>query len=128
MTRRTMALTLVGLVASGFWPRAAEREWQTGIVREIKVERPTFTVGVATRDPGSTVPRSATARETRTYVIDTPTHRLELRQDATAETPRISALVGEPVQVAIDKKTVYIKDDRAEHRLTLRKQTSLPGS
>jgi hypothetical protein len=62
----------------------------------------------------------------RTYVIDTSTHRLELRQDATVDTPRIDVLIGEPVILAIEKKTVYVKDgDGREHRLSLRKQTAL---
>ncbi len=65
------------------------------------------------------------AREIRTYVIETSTHRLELRQDATVDTPRINVLVGQPVLIAIDKKIVYVKDGEGrEHKLTLRKQTS----
>jgi hypothetical protein len=65
-------------------------------------------------------------REIRTFVIDTNTHRLELRQDATVDTPRIEVLIGEPVSIAIEKKTVYLKDTLGkEHKLTLRKQTPL---
>ena len=47
-------------------------------------------VGMEKRDY---LPRMAAAREIRTYVIDTSTHSLELRQDATVDTPRIDVLL-----------------------------------
>lgn len=105
---------------------AAERQWQTGTWRESKVDRPKVLFNVQPRDPNSNLPRTAAAREVRTFVIDTSTHRLELRQDVTVDTPRIDVLLGQPVQVAIEKKTVYVKDSEGkEHKLALRKQTPL---
>ena len=105
---------------------AAEREWQTGTWRETKVEKPKVLFSVQSRDPNSNLPRTAAAREIRTFVIDTSTHRLELRQDATVDTPRIDVLIGQPVHIAIEKKTVYVKDSEGkEHKLSLRKQTPL---
>ena len=105
---------------------AAEREWQTGTWRETKIDRPKVLFSVQPRDPNSNLPRTAAAREIRTFVIDTSTHRLELRQDATVDTPRIDVLIGQPVQIAIEKKTVYVKDTGGkEHKLSLRKQTAL---
>ena len=125
MTRRiwlaAVVCAMVGATAIG-----AEREWQTGTWRESKVERPKVLFSVQSRDPNSSLPRTAAAREIRTFVIDTHTHRLELRQDATVDTPRIDVLVGQPVVIAIDKKTVYVKDaEGKEHKLSLRKQTPL---
>jgi hypothetical protein len=112
---------MIGAVASG-----QERQWQKGTWRESAIERPKLSFGVQSRDPNSNLPRSAVAREARTYVIDTNTHRLELRQDATVDTPRIDVIVGQSVLLAIDKKTVYVKDGLGkEHKLSLRKQTSL---
>jgi hypothetical protein len=106
---------------------AAEREWQNGVWREATVERPRMTFGISTRDPNSSLPQAASAREVRRYVIDTQTQRLELRQDVTADTPRVDALVGGPVLFAIDKKTVYVKDGNGrEHKLNLSKQSPLP--
>jgi hypothetical protein len=62
-------------------------------------------------------------------VIDIDAIRLELRQDATVDTPRINVLPGEPVTFAIDKKTVYVRDeDGREHRLSLRKRSELPAA
>lgn len=103
-----------------------ERQWQKGTWRESAIERPKLSFGVQSRDPNSNLPRTAAAREVRTYVIDTNTHRLELRQDATVDTPHIDVTVGQPVFLAIEKKTVYVRDGLGkEHKLSLRKQTSL---
>ena len=120
------SLCAVVCVLLGVTAIAAEREWQTGTWRETKVERPKVLFSVQSRDPNSNLPRTAAAREVRTFVIDTATHRLELRQDATVDTPRIDVLIGQPVQIAIEKKTVYVKDGEGkEHKLSLRKQTAL---
>ena len=105
---------------------AADREWQTGTWRDTKTERPRVLFSVQSRDPNSNLPQTAAAREIRTYVIDSKTHSLELRQDATVDTPRIDVLLGQPVTFAIEKKTVYVRDsDGKEHKLSLRKQTPL---
>ena len=122
--RHYAAALFCSLLVVGF---AAEREWQNGTWRDYKVERPRVLFSAQTRDPNSNLPRTTAAREVRTFVIETNTHRLELRQDATVDTPRIDVLIGEPVLVAIDKKIVYVKDgDGREHKLSLRKQTELP--
>src|SRR3990170_6924572 len=109
MTRRILLTTMICALVSAT-AIAAERQWQTGTWRETKIERPKVLFSVQSRDPNSNLPRTAAAREVRTFVIDTSTHRLELRQDATVDTPRIDVLVGEPVVIAIEKKTVYVKD------------------
>jgi hypothetical protein len=119
LTATMCALVVVGAIA-------AERQWQSGTWRESKVERPKVLFSVQPRDPNSNVPRTAAARETRTYVIESKTHRLELRQDATVDTPQIDVLLGQPVVFAIEKKNVYVRDgDGKEHKLSLRKQTPL---
>jgi hypothetical protein len=125
MTRRIWLASIVCALV-GATAIAAEREWQTGTWRESKVERPKVLFSVQSRDPNSNLPRTAAAREIRTFVIDTSTHRLELRQDATVDTPRVDVLLGQPVSFAIDKKTVYVKDGEGkEHKLSLRKATPL---
>lgn len=124
MRRRLLAAVLSAVFTVAVI--AAERDWQKGTWRESRIERPKVLFSVQTRDPNSNVPRTAAAREIRTFVIDTSTHRLELRQDATVDTPRIDVLIGEPVSVAVEKKTVYVKDNLGkEHKLTLRKATPL---
>ena len=125
MTKQAFVTTILCALVS-VAGTAAEREWQTGTWRETKIERPKVLFSVQSRDPNSNLPRTAAAREVRTFVIDTTTHRLELRQDATVDTPRIDVLIGEPVQIAIEKKTVYVKDrEGKEHKLSLRKQSPL---
>jgi hypothetical protein len=120
---------ILGVLVGHAGVNAAEREWQTGTWSEVKVERPRVLFSTQTRDPNSPLPRTAAARELRTYVIETDTLRLELRQDATVDTPRINVLLGQPVTFAVEKKTVYVKDeDGKEHRLSLRKQSALPSA
>ena len=127
-----MSLTRRGVLAAALCATfsvvaiAEEHQWQKGTWRESSVERPKVSFGVQSRDPNSNLPRAAAAREVRTFVIDTNTHRLELRQDVTVDTPDIDILVGQPVLFAIEKKTVYVKDGLGkEHKLSLKKQTSL---
>src|SRR5688572_27962952 len=121
MTRRELSVLVMCALVSVI-TIAAERDWQNAVWREAKVDRPKVMFGVQSRDPNSSLPRTAAARETRTFVIETSTHRLELRQDATTDTPRIDALIGGEVLIAVEKKTVYVKDGEGkEHKLSLRK-------
>ncbi len=125
MTRRILLAAIVCAMV-GAAAMAAERQWQTGTWRDSKIERPKVLFSVQSRDPNSNLPRTAAAREIRTFVIDSSTHRLELRQDATVDTPRIDVMLGQPVTFALDKKTVYVRDGEGkEHKLSLRKQTPL---
>jgi hypothetical protein len=125
MTVRTW-IGLALLAFCGVTAVAAEREWQNGIWMEVKVEKPRVLFATQTRDPNSPLPRTPAAREVRMYVVETSTHRLELRQDATVDTPRIDVLLGQPVLVAVEKKNAYIKDgDGREHKLSVRKHTAL---
>ena len=125
MTRRTFLAAVLCAVLSAA-TIAAERQWQNGIWRDSKIERPKVLFSVQSRDPNSNLPRTAAAREIRTFVIETGTHRLELRQDATVDTPHLDVLLGQPVLIAVEKKTVYVKDGLGkEHKLSLRKATPL---
>ena len=126
---RPTALALVIVALGWVGVSGAERVWQTGIWRDVTVERPKVLFSVQSRDPNSNLPRTTPAREVRTYVIETDTLRLELRQDATVDTPTIDVLIGQPVTFALEKKTLYVKDqDGKEHRLSVRKQTALTPS
>jgi hypothetical protein len=104
-----LVLLAFTMVATPAWP--AEKTWQTGTWREVKVERPKFTFGATPSMPNTGAPRPPVApRERRTYVIETDTLRIEIRQDTTADTPHVDALVGEPVTFALEKNDIYIKD------------------
>ena len=124
-TRRSLLATII-CAAIGATTIAAEREWQAATWRESRIERPKVMFGVQPRNPNSNVPQAAVAREIRTFMIDTSTHSLELRQDATVDTPLLDMEPGQMVMIAIEKKTVYVKDGLGrEHKLSLRKQTRL---
>jgi hypothetical protein len=126
MTGPALLRSLVGVVAFAGILLAAERAWQEGVWRGANVDRPLVTFGVGTRDPATGLPRAASTREIRTYVIETATDRLELRQEATTSTPRLDVVVGGAVLVAIEKKTAYVKDAQGrEHKLALHKQSAL---
>ena len=124
MLSRALLISLVCVTATAW---AADKVWQTGTWREAKVERPKVVFGVAPNNPNTGVPRTSppAAMEKRTYVIETDGMRLELRQDATVDTPRIDVLVGEPVTFALEKNTIWIKDGEGhEHRMKVSKRTS----
>ena len=123
--RCAMLVMAFTLVATAAWP--ADKTWQTGTWREVKVERPTFTFGAMPSRPNGGVPRSASGpREKRTYVIETDTLRIEIRQDTTADTPHVDALVGEPVTFALEKNTIWIKEDTGrEYKMSVSKKSPL---
>ena len=68
---------------------AAEREWQTGTWHEARVERPRVLFSARTRDPNSPLPRTAHRARAANLCHRHRNARLELRQEATVETPRI---------------------------------------
>jgi hypothetical protein len=117
---------LVVICCSAVSVSAADRVWQKGTWRDVQVRRPKVVFGVAPNSPNTGVPRTSppASQEIRTYVVETETMRLELRENATVDTPQMDVLVGEPVEFAIEKKNVWVKDANGrEHKLTLVKQS-----
>ena len=105
---------------------AAERAWQKGTLRDLQVKRPKVVFGVAPNSPSTGAPRTSppATQEVRTYIIETDTARFELRENTTMDAPLMDILVGEPVQFAVEKKTVWMKDQNGrEHKLSLVKET-----
>ena len=126
MRRARLVIVFSVLMSAAAVSVAAERQWQSATWRDFKIERPKVLFNVQPRDPNSNLPHAAVAREIRTFLVETSTHLLELRQDATVETPHIDVTPGQPVRIAIEKKTVYVKDGLGkEHKMSLRKQTPL---
>src|SRR5262245_31668442 len=120
ITRQALAFVIC---AATVW--SAERTWETGIWREAKVERPKIVFGVAPSNPDAGAPRTPPVpMEKRTYVIETDTVRFEIRLDATVDTPRLDAPIGEPVTFALEKNDIYIKDLAGrEHKMKVAKRT-----
>ena len=126
-TRHWLALLFaVSLSVSAL---AADRVWQKGTWRDMQVKRPKVVFGVSPNSPSTGAPRTSppASQEVRTYVIETDTTRFELRENTTVDSPHLDVLVGEPVQFAVEKKTVWVKDqDGREHKLSLVKQSKKP--
>jgi len=122
LTQAMAVLTATVIIAST--AMAAERAWQKGTWKDIQVKRPKIVFGVSPNaPPGGAARGPAAAQETRIYVIETDDQRLELQEVTTVDAPRLAVLVGDPVEFAIEKKTIYVKDaDGHEHRFTLTKQ------
>ena len=121
--REPALAVLLLLATAAAW--SAEKSWQTGTLREAKIERPKIVFGVVPNAPSTGAPRSTAAQtmERRLYVIETDTLRLEIRQDASVETPRIDNLPGESVTFAIEKNDIWIKDSTGrEHRMRITKK------
>lgn len=110
-----LALLTPNLLAAG-----PERAWQTGTWFGFDVVRPKIVFGT-NRAPqvGSSAPAIT---EVRTYVIETDTLRLELKENTTADANRLDVMIGGPVTFALEKNTVYIKVEGGhEHRLSVTK-------
>jgi len=113
-----LALLTPNVLAAG-----PERAWQTGTWSGFDVVRPKIVFGT-NRAPqvGSSAPAIT---EVRTYVIETETLRLELKENTTADANRLDVMIGGPVTFALEKNTVYIKVDGGhEHRLSVTKNIS----
>ena len=99
---------------------AADRRWQRGTWIEVKITRPRIVIGVRPKlRPGQT----PTMTEIRTYVIDTDDLRLELKEPSPPPQRSVEAMVGHPVTFALEKNTLYVRDDDGtEHRLQVTKK------
>ena len=110
-----LALLTPSVLAAG-----PERAWQTGTWFGFDVVRPKIVFGT-NRAPqvGSSGPAIT---EVRTYVIETDTLRLELKENTTADANRLDVMIGGPVTFALEKNSVYIKvDGGREHMLSVTK-------
>jgi hypothetical protein len=118
MKRALSVAILALLVFPGV--EAAQRRWQQGTWVEVRITRPKIVIGVRPKPRPGEAPRMT---EIRTYVIATDDLRLEVKELSPPPLRLIDAIVGEPVTLALEKKTVYIlKDDGSEHRLQLVKK------
>jgi hypothetical protein len=129
MTKRVMLVPVLCLMMAGALSSAgAERAWQIGTWREVRVKRPKIVLGIGGNPigggPGPRAP--APMMEVRTYVIETDHVRLELRENVRADSRRLDAVPGEAVTFALEKKTVYVKVGGLEHKLRVTR-TSAPA-
>ena len=124
--RMLSGVLLLALVSVTGTVGAAEKAWQKGTWRDAKVERQKVVFGIAPNNPNSGIPRTSppAAMERRSYVIETDALRLDIRLDATVDTPRLDVVIGQPVTFAMDKNDIWIKDDEGhEHKMKISKKT-----
>jgi hypothetical protein len=103
---------------------AKDRLWQQGIWRDVQVSRPKIVFGATPTPMGP--PGQSGLAETRSYVIETGTLRLELRDRTTSDAPSLGATAGDPVTFALEGNTVYVKDvNGREHGIHVTKKTPI---
>ena len=120
-------LLLLGLSLWILSPAAADRHWQTGTWTDVSVTRQMvdFGPGSTPFDRGRSVPTLRALADVRTYVIETETLHLELKDVVQVNKRSLEAVVGQPVTFALDKKTIYVRDsDGIEHKLRVTRQTT----
>jgi hypothetical protein len=97
---------------------AAERRWQMGMCTQVGIKRTPFVSDVVHErlPPGFNRPQMT---EVATYVIETDDRRYHLQAMVAIGSDRFASrvTVGDPVTLAIERKTAYIKLDQGEYRL-----------
>ena len=113
-----MVIVLVLLIVSA--GGGADRHWQTGTWTDIGVKRQVVDFGPGASGFGrpNSTPAMRAMADVRTYVIETATLRLELKDVVQIGHQSVDATIGGAVTFAVEKNTVYIRDaGGAEHRL-----------
>lgn len=125
--RRRLGVGCVLLAITAVAGSAAERNWQTGTWREVRVTRPRIVIGLQP-SPNGPGPHTPTMTVVRTYVIEADDQRFELADIAPASRRTVDALVGEKVIFAVQKNTIYVRgQDGFEHRLRITKKIPKSG-
>jgi hypothetical protein len=124
----TPAILAVALAVAWASPaRGAERQWQTGTWADVTTKRQMVDFGPGSSGfgpPGAGLQMRALA-DIRVLVIETETLRLELRDAVPVNRRSIDVRIGAPVTFAIEKNTVYVRDeDGIEHKFRIAKRTS----
>jgi hypothetical protein len=120
------ALVLLLLVATLETVPAAGRKWQSGTWGESGTTRQMidFGPGGSGFGPPRSNPSMRAMADVHTYVIETDTLRLELRDVVPVGRPSIDAPIGSSVTFALEKNTVYVKDAAGvERKLRVAKKT-----
>jgi hypothetical protein len=119
------------VIVSAFAGYAREREWQTGTWTKVDVARQVidFGPGSSGMGPRSSTPAMRAMADVHTYVIETATLILDLKDVVSVSRRSVDAEVGAKVTFAIEKSTVYIRDPKGiEHKLRLIKKIVKPAA
>jgi len=119
------------LFAAAAPSQAAERKWQTGTWADVTVKRRIVDFGPGSSGfgrPGAT-PQMRAMADIRQYVIETVELRLEMEDTVAVGRQSIEAMVGHKVTFALEKNSVYVRDDDGtEHKLRLTKKVALSAA
>jgi hypothetical protein len=122
------ALLVLGILSLGVaGSAAADRHWQTGTWTDVSVKRQMIDFGPGSTpfDRGQSAPTMRALADVHTYVLETDTLRLELKDVVQVNKTSVDAVVGLSVTFALEKKTVYVRDaDGTEHKLSVTKQST----
>jgi hypothetical protein len=116
------------IVASTVVCAAAERKWQTGTCTDVGTKRDAR-VGAGAANSGPTVRGTSrgTLPEVATFVIETETLRIEAQELQPIGPETLNLKAGDPVSLAIEKKTLYVRDAKGgERRLLITRNTVKP--
>ncbi len=84
-----------------------------------------FGPGSSPFDRGPSTQTLRAMADVRIYIIETDTLRLELKDVVQVNKRTVDAIVGTLVTFALEKKTVYVRDeDGTEHKLSVTKQST----
>jgi hypothetical protein len=107
---------------------AADKQWQTGTWGEVGTKRQIVDFGPGASPFGggrTSSPSMRAMADVRTYVIETDSLHLELRDVVAVGRRTVEAIPGEHVTFAVHKNTVYIRDpDGTEHTLRVTKRVA----
>jgi hypothetical protein len=123
-----LALIVVALTAVG---GGSERNWTPATCKDVGVKRD-MRVGAGAADSGPFVRAGGGSRgsipEVATFVFETETLRIEAQEMHQIGPASLNIKVGDTVTVALDKKTLYVRegDKKDEYRLLVTKSTSKP--
>jgi hypothetical protein len=118
-----VVIALVALTTLSF---AADRRWQTGTWGDVTTKRRLIDFGPGASPFGRAraQPSMRAMADVRKFIIETDDLRLEMEDTVPVGRRSIDPIVGSAVTFALDKKTVYVRDDEGrEHKLRLTKKT-----
>lgn len=124
--RFTLLLSLALIATAG----AADRHWQDGKWTSVSSKRQIVDFGPGSSPFGNSSGRPSTPAmkglvDVRLYVIETDDLRLELEDVVKVDQRSIDAVVGLPVTFALERNTVYVKDEGGvEHKLKVTKKVN----
>jgi hypothetical protein len=125
---RTITWLAVFLMATAALGLAADRHWQTGTWGDTTTERRMvdFGPGSSGFGPPRSSPSMRAMADVHRFVIETDDLRLEIEDTVPVGRRSIEVSVGGKATFALEKSTVYVRDQDGQHKLRLVKKIEHP--